>query len=52
MHYTCFNDFLSFAVWCEGDHRVCHPGGADGLCLRYLVPNVQKLQEEQIKPTE
>ena len=43
-----FDDFFSFTVWCEGDHCVCHPGGADGACVRYLVSNVQKLQEEQM----
>ena len=41
--------FFSFAVWCEGDHSVCHPGGSDGPGVCYRVQNVQKLQKEQIK---
>ena len=55
MHKTCSTDFFSFAVWCEGDHSVCHPGGADGPGVCYRLQNMKKLQEEHIElraPTE
>ena len=35
--------------YCEGDHHVHHGGSLDGPDPRHVVPDVEELQEKQIK---